>query len=159
MKYGSAKRRFRQGDILLARIMPSLANKKMALVTQDVARAVASTEFYVLRARPDSRLNWYYLFKALRSDDFTRQAVAGVTGATGRQRLSSERLRTLQIPVAPAELQARIGQAVEAECAQWALAEEYARRAEDEATPVLGATTVRTAGPASQAHRRRPADI
>jgi type I restriction enzyme S subunit len=40
---GSAKKRFRQHDILFARIMPSLANKKIALVTDEITNGVAST--------------------------------------------------------------------------------------------------------------------
>jgi len=51
---GSTKVRFRKGDILFAKIMPSLANKKIALVTHDVTNAVASTEFIVLRPKRDS---------------------------------------------------------------------------------------------------------
>jgi type I restriction enzyme S subunit len=141
---GSAKKRFRQGDILFARIMPSLANKKVALVTQDVANAVASTEFLVLRQKPDSTANLHYLFRALRSDHFTRQAEANVTGATGRQRIAPDTLRDLKLIVAPPALQQQVGDAVEEEFRLRALAAAEAQRADDQALPVLGPTTLRT---------------
>jgi type I restriction enzyme S subunit len=141
---GSPKKRFRRGDILFARIMPSLANKKVALVTQDVANAVASTEFIVLRRRPSSTANLYYLFRALRSDHFTRQAEANVTGATGRQRIAPETLRDLKLIVPPAPLQEQVGDAVEEEFRLRALAVAEAQRADDQARPVLGPTTLRT---------------
>lgn len=92
---GSTKHRFQKNDILFAKIMPSLANKKIALVTQDVTNAVASTEFIVLRKKAEVDINLYYLFRALRSDHFTRQAKANVTGATGRQRISLSKLLEL----------------------------------------------------------------
>jgi hypothetical protein len=57
---GSTKHRFQKNDILFAKIMPSLANKKIALVTQDVTNAVASTEFIVLRKKLESDINLYY---------------------------------------------------------------------------------------------------
>ena len=86
---GSSKHRFKKYDILFAKIMPSLANKKIALVTQDVTNA-ASTEFN-LRKKTEVR--------ALRSDHFTRQAAC--TGATGRQRISPSKLLELKIMVPP----------------------------------------------------------
>lgn len=141
---GSTKKRFRHGDILFARIMPSLANKKIALVTQDISNAVASTEFFVLRQKQTSSVNPYYLFRALRSDHFTRQAVANVTGATGRQRISTERLLELKVIVPPEELRAQIGSAVEEEFRLRALATAECDRANDQAFPVLGPTTLRT---------------
>ena len=65
---GSNKHRFQKWDILFAKIMPSLANKKIAIVSQDVTNAVASSEFLVLRKKPDVEMSLFYLFRALRSD-------------------------------------------------------------------------------------------
>lgn len=141
---GSPKKRFRTGDILFARIMPSLANKKVALVTQEASNAVASTEFIVLRQKPTSTANLHYLFRALRSDHFTRQAVANVTGATGRQRIAPETLRGLKLIIPPEPLQQQIGSAVEEEFRLRALATAEAERADDQALPALGPTTLRT---------------
>lgn len=152
---GSTKHRFQKWDILFAKIMPSLANKKISLVTQDVRNAIASTEFIVLRRKPGIEMNLFYLFRALRADKFTRQAVANVTGATGRQRINPNRLLELCIVVPPHELQEQIGRAVEQEFTLRTLAAEQAKRADDEATPILGPSTLRIARAASRAAARR----
>ena len=141
---GSTKHQFQKNDILFAKIMPSLANKKIALVTQDVTNAIASTEFIVLRKKPQADINLYYLFQVLRSDHFTRQAVANVTGATGRQRISPSRLIELQIIVPPEEIQTQIGDAVEQEFTLRTLAAEQSKKADDLAQLVLGSLTLRT---------------
>lgn len=141
---GSTKHRFQKHDILFAKIMPSLANKKIALATQDLTNAVASTEFIVLRKKQQADINLYYLFRALRSDHFTRQATANVTGATGRQRISPSRLLELQIIVPPEEIQTQIGDAVEQEFTLRTLAAEQSKKADDLAQLVLGSLTLRT---------------
>jgi Type I restriction modification DNA specificity domain len=151
---GSTKHRFRRGDILFAKIMPSLANKKIALVTQDVSNAVASTEFVVLRKKADAVINLYYLFRALRSDHFTRQAVANVTGATGRQRVDPRSLLQYRIIYPPPEVQERIGDVVEQEFTLRTLAAEQSKQADDEAAVVLGPISLRTERPASRAASR-----
>lgn len=112
---GSTKTRYRSGDILFAKIMPSLANRKTAIAPQGIANGLASTEFIVLRKRTESEINWHYLFRALRTDDFVKQAVANVTGATGRQRINPKRLLELRVIVPPPELQDKIGKIVEEE--------------------------------------------
>lgn len=141
---GSTKHRFQKHDILFAKVMPTLANKKIALVTEDVTNAVASTELIVLRKKPEVEINLYYLFRALRSDNFTRQAIANVTGATGRQRISPSRLLELKIIVPPQELQNQIGDAVEQEFTLRTLAAEQSKKADDLAQLVLGSLTLRT---------------
>lgn len=151
---GSNKARFQKWDILFAKIMPSLANKKVALVTQDVTNAIASTEFIVLRRKPNSDINLFYLFRALRSDHFTRQAEAIVTGATGRQRISPSRLLDLRILIPPPELLDQIGEAVEQEFTLRTLANEQTKRSDDQTLLVLGPTTLRTERAASSAAER-----
>ena len=134
--------------------MPSLANKKIALVTQDVTNAIASTEFIVLRKKANAEINLYYLFKALRSDHFTRQAAANVTGATGRQRINPAKLLDFRIIVPPKELQDKIGIEAEKEFSLRTLACEQAKLVDDEASLVLGRTTLRIEKPASSASKR-----
>jgi type I restriction enzyme S subunit len=134
--------------------MPSLANKKVALVAQDVTNAVASTEFLVLRKKPNADINLYYLFRALRSDHFTRQAVANVTGDTGRQRITPAKLLDFKIIVPPKELQDKIGIEVEKEFTLRTLACEQAKLVEDEAAAILGRSTLRTEKLASNATKR-----
>jgi hypothetical protein len=141
---GSTKHRFQHNDILFAKIMPSLENKKVALVMQDVTNGVASTEFIVLRMKPDTPLDVYFLFRSLRSDFFTQQAVANTTGATGRQRINPQRLLELKIIVPPLEIRDRISAAVEEEFRLRSVAAEQCKAANDLAEPAIGATTVRT---------------
>lgn len=114
------------------------------MVTQDVTNAVASTEFIVLRKKPEAQINLYFLFRALRADHFTKQAVANVTGATGRQRINPSRLLELRIIVPSIELQERIGDAVEKEFTYRTLAAEQSKNADDEAELILGTLTLRT---------------
>ena len=151
---GSSKYRFQKWDILFAKIMPSLANKKIALVTQDVTNPIASTEFIILRKKPNADISLYYLFRALRSDHFTRQVVANVTGDTGRQRISPTKLLEFKIIVPPKELQDKIGIETEKEFSLRTLACEQAKLVDDEASLVLGRTTLRIDKLASSASKR-----
>jgi restriction endonuclease S subunit len=141
---GSVKKRFRRGDILFARIMPSLSNRKVALITDEVSEGLASTEFLVLRPKADCPIDPHFLFRAIRADAFTRQAVANVTGATGRQRISADRLLELRIVVPPEDLQKQIAMSVEEEFRLRSLANEESRRADELAVSVLGPTSPRT---------------
>lgn len=142
-KIGSMKVRFHKFDILFAKIMPSLANRKVALITDDVSNAVASTECIVVRRKPDAAVNLYYLFRVLRCDAFNRQAVARVTGATGRQRVTPSQLAELEVILPPREVQDEIGDAVEREFTLRTLAAEQTREADDLSEAVLGATALR----------------
>lgn len=150
---GSVKKRFRRGDILFARIMPSLANKKVALITDEVSEGLASTEFLVLRPKDDCPIDPYFLFRAIRADVFTRQAVANVTGATGRQRISADRLLELRVVVPPDELQQQVARSVEEEFRLRSLANEESKRADELAVSVLGTTSPRTLRISQRAQR------
>src|ERR1700754_1938416 len=64
---GSASKLVLPGDVLLARISPSMENGKVAIVPRlETAVALASTEFVVLRPEPgvDPRWIWAYLRRA-----------------------------------------------------------------------------------------------
>jgi len=141
-RIGSTKTRYRSGDILLAKIMPSLANRKTALAPQGITNGLASTEFIVLRKKPESEINWYYLFRALRSDDFVKQAVANVTGATGRQRINPRRLLELRVTVPPAELQDKIGRIVEEEFSLRRDAHAKKLQADEACADIIGTSAV-----------------
>ena len=70
-------------------------------------------------------------YRALRSDHFTQQAIANVTGDTGRQRINPRKLLELRILVPPLELEEKIGRAVEQEFTLHALSIEQTNRVED----------------------------
>jgi type I restriction enzyme S subunit len=145
----SAKTRFRTGDILFAKIRPSIDNKKIAYVFQELENAIASTEFLVLR--PIQPANAFYIFAALRSDDFTRQVIASCGGDTGRQRVPPGKLLNLMIPWADSQVRQTISKGVSEYFSSLSSAFELHEQAIALAKDALGQTTFRTAKP-----RRKP---
>jgi len=87
---GGAK--FQNGDTLLARITPCLENGKTGFVQfLDDANPVASgsTEFIVLRSR---QVNPYWAYCLARTEHFREFAIRSMSGADGRQRVSTDSL-------------------------------------------------------------------
>lgn len=88
------------GDILFARIEPSVFNKKYVLVDdlRGYPYIYTSTEFYVVRAKPDEIIQDYLYVMFFCS--FVHEQVKGrTTGSSGRRRISSTFFKNLQIPV------------------------------------------------------------
>lgn len=86
---GGAK--FRNNDILLARITPCLENGKTALVNildKDEV-AFGSTEYFVLRAKK-GLIDPYYLYYLSISQDFRKVIIKSMTGTSGRQRAQKD---------------------------------------------------------------------
>ncbi|MBT8991666.1 hypothetical protein BTH81_06445 [Lactobacillus delbrueckii subsp. bulgaricus] len=86
---GGAK--FRNNDILLARITPCLENGKTALVNildKDEV-AFGSTEYFVLRAKK-GLIDPYYLYYLSISQDFRNVVIKSMTGTSGRQRAQKD---------------------------------------------------------------------
>jgi type I restriction enzyme M protein len=96
------------GDILFARIEPSVYNKKTILVEGlKEEYAFTSTEFHVVRAK--ERTNQKFLFYMLRENDFVYQQVFGkVIGTTGRRRLDIRAFRDFLIPLPSRHIQDKI---------------------------------------------------
>ena len=92
--------RFIVGDTLMARITPCLENGKTAQFMAEDVGAVAhgSTEFIVVRGRPGvSDTDFaYYLTRWREVQDF---AIAQMTGTSGRQRVPTEALSHLTVPI------------------------------------------------------------
>lgn len=87
--FGGAK--FRNNDILLARITPCLENGKTALVNildKDEV-AFGSTEYFVLRAKK-GLIDPYYLYYLSISQDFRKVIIKSMTGTSGRQRAQKD---------------------------------------------------------------------
>ena len=101
--------RFQRGDTLMARITPCLENGKIAqyVPTDSVGEAHGSTEFIVIRGRPEvSDTDYsYYLTKW---DGVRQYAISQMTGTSGRQRVPTEALNHLEIPLPPLEEQRAI---------------------------------------------------
>lgn len=87
----------RGGDILFARLGPSMRNKKSLLLDNDVEKVYCSNEFHVLRPRDGvTSESILYLIK---SDSFISQGNALSRGATpSRLRLYAEDLINIQVP-------------------------------------------------------------
>jgi type I restriction enzyme S subunit len=105
----SGRSKFRNGDVLFARITPCVQNRKSALV-RDLPGdfALGSTEFYVLRSK--RTVISEYLFYFLRQQKIVDAAVASFTGTSGRQRVPRSFWDSLTIPVPPLPVQERIVQ-------------------------------------------------
>ena len=95
--------RFQNGDTLFARITPCLENGKIARYYANSSMgdvAHGSTEFIVVRGRPgvtDSK----YAFYAARSDLVREYAIGQMIGTSGRQRVPTEALAHLNVPLPP----------------------------------------------------------
>lgn len=86
--------KFQNGDTLLARITPCLENGKTAFVwgIESDEGAVGSTEYIVMRSRT---LNPYIVYLLARTDDFRRIAINSMSGSDGRQRVKSDKLKSI----------------------------------------------------------------
>jgi len=98
--------RFREGDVIFAKITPCMENGKTAPVTGvEGGYAAGSTEFHVLRPRClELRYLWYWLVRrAFRAD-----ARNNMSGSAGQLRVPLNYLRSRPIPIAPVSEQRRI---------------------------------------------------
>ena len=98
---------FRPGDVLFAKITPSMENGKMAVVPalrNDLG--FGSTEFHVLRPYGEMCPKFLYYFTS--SERFRRDAAHHMTGAVGQRRVPTSYLSKRVVPVPPAREQRRI---------------------------------------------------
>jgi type I restriction enzyme S subunit len=99
--------RFADGDVLFAKITPSMENGKVA-VARDLEGGLGcgTTEFHVVRpeagVEPDY-LRYYFVRSAYR-----QEARRNMQGAVGQQRVPPDFIRDSIIPIAPAAEQKRI---------------------------------------------------
>ncbi len=94
--------RFQSGDTLMARITPCLENGKIARyhASQDKRKAHGSTEFIIIRGRPNVTDNdfAYYLTQW---NEVREYAISQMTGTSGRQRVPANSLDHLTISIPP----------------------------------------------------------
>ncbi len=93
--------KFRVGDTLLARITPCLENGKTAMVDDLLGSEVGwgSTEFIVMRGKPGVHSALPYC--VARDPSFREQAIATMTGSSGRQRADAVRISQVDCAVPP----------------------------------------------------------
>ena len=101
-KYSGGGTRFCAGDTLMARITPCLENGKIARYRglDALESAYGSTEFIVVRGRPkvtDPEFAYYLT----RWDGVRGYAIGQMMGTSGRQRVATESLNHLVVPVPP----------------------------------------------------------
>ena len=108
-KHSGGGSRFRDGDTLMARITPCLENGKIARyrALAEMAAAHGSTEFIVIRGRPDVTDDEfaYYLTQSPAVRDY---AVSQMTGTSGRQRVPTAALDHIDVALPPLPEQRRI---------------------------------------------------
>ena len=109
IKYKSGTK-FRNGDILLARITPCLENGKTSFVNslKQGEVAVGSTEFYVLRAI-EGKMDPNYLYYLSISQNFRKNLIKSMTGTSGRQRVTKEALLNYETDIPDIDNQKDIG--------------------------------------------------
>ncbi len=100
---------FQEGDILIAKITPSMENGKCAIAENLTNKiGMGSTEFHVIRVN-EKILN-YYLFTILNNNEIRVEAEKQMTGASGHRRVPIEFYENLQIPLPPIAIQNNIVQ-------------------------------------------------
>lgn len=98
----------RKGDILFARIEPSVFNKKYIYVDdlKENDFAFTSTEFYIVE--PKDNINPLFLFHMLFVEPVYNQVIGKTTGSTGRRRLDKGVFEKILIPFPKREVQDKI---------------------------------------------------
>jgi type I restriction enzyme S subunit len=110
-QFGELRRKsfrpFREGDVLVAKITPSMENGKAA-VAKELTNGVGfgSTEFHVLRPRDGVEPRYVLHYVLQRS--FREEAARHMTGTAGQRRVPARYLDESPIPVAPAAEQRRL---------------------------------------------------
>jgi type I restriction enzyme, S subunit len=91
--------RFKNGDVLLARITPCLENGKKAFVDflEEGHTGWGSTEYIVLRSKAPLPPEYAYFFICM--EGFRSHAIANMTGTSGRQRVPKEAFHTYPVIV------------------------------------------------------------
>jgi hypothetical protein len=85
------------GDILFARLGPSMANRKSLIIDKSIDKLYCSNEFHVLRPKLD--IPPEFVLYLIKSDSFITQAQSKARGATpSRLRLYEEDLLNIRVP-------------------------------------------------------------
>jgi len=98
--------KFLPGDTLFARITPCLENGKIAQFS-DKEAGLGSTEFFVLRAKPNVSEQDFVFYFALQ-EELRAAAEKSMTGASGRQRADVSALKEFECEFPPLPTQHRI---------------------------------------------------
>lgn len=98
---------FAEGDVIFAKITPSMENGKSAVaVGLENGIGFGSTEFHVFRSH--GAVLPEYLWNFIRQKSFREDAQKVMSGAVGQQRVPASYLKLCTLPLAPLEEQKRI---------------------------------------------------
>lgn len=103
-KIVSSGTKFRNNDVLFAKITPCLENGKTALVQglKDNVVGHGSTEFVVLRSKYKESDGLIYLIA--RSKDFRNYCISNMIGTSGRKRISADQIEKYKMAVPSAQI-------------------------------------------------------
>jgi len=99
-----ARRLVKEGDVLMSTVRPNL--KAFALLSEIPERAIASTGFAVLRAKPEQLLP-EFLINMLRDEKSVAQMI-GMAGKGAYPSINQTDVESVQIPLPPLEVQKEI---------------------------------------------------
>ena len=100
--------KFREGDLLWAKITPCMQNGKSAIARNLInGLGCGSTEFFVMRPK-DDRLAIEYLHVVLHMKCVRKTAMLYFGGSAGQQRVPSSYLENFDLPLPPKEKQMEI---------------------------------------------------
>jgi type I restriction enzyme S subunit len=101
--------RFKNGDVIWAKITPCMQNGKSAIVSNLISCvAFGSTEFHVIRTKNASNLRSEYIHLLLRMPEIRNAATRYFVGSAGQQRVPKEFLENLHIPILPINVQEKL---------------------------------------------------
>ena len=98
---------FKAGDLLIAKITPCFQNNKIAQADISHTLGFGSTEFHVIRPKPDAA-DPRYVLHFLRQEAVRRAGEHQMTGSAGQKRVPVHFLATLRLPLPPLTEQRRI---------------------------------------------------
>ena len=106
--------KFKDGDLLWARITPCMQNGKSAIVSELInGYGYGSTEYHVLREK-ESNFKIDFLYHLLRSNAIRKDAINYFTGSAGQQRVPKTYLENLTVPLPPLKIQTQIANHISA---------------------------------------------
>lgn len=107
--------KFRNNDIIMARITPCLENGKTAFVKGFAENEVVfgSTEYIVMRAIP-GHSDPTFIYYLATSPSFREVAIKSMVGSSGRQRVQQDVLENLELVLPDYETQVRVGKVLSA---------------------------------------------
>ena len=92
--------RFKEGDILWAKITPCMQNAKSAIAKKLInGYGCGSTEFFVIRSKDENVVLQEYLLFLLRDERILKAAMNYFGGSAGQQRVSPLFLKTFNVPL------------------------------------------------------------